>query len=291
MKTPQKNTYFGLTALLGTLLLSGCAQPTKIDFAGVNASPRVIAHQGGVGQWPSNTLYAFREAVRLAGVDELEFDIHQTADDHIVLMHDASVDRTTDGHGLLLDMTLAEVQTLDAGHGWTDDGEHFPFRGQGIQVPTLEAVLSEHPNRPMSIEMKTDSVTLARDLCGLIRTHNKTQQVIVSSFHHSALVEFRQSCPSVKTGASSDEASRYIFASKLWLGGWFKPDADHLQLPIKSGRIDVITPRFIKQAHRDGFRIDAWTINEEAPMRYLMSLGVDGIITDYPKRLVSVLED
>jgi len=277
-------------SLCGSLFLSGCSQQPSSDLAVDNVAPSVIAHQGGVGQWPSNTLYAFQQADLLAGVDELEFDVHRTADKHIVLMHDTSVDRTTDGSGLLREMTLAQVAALDAGYRWTLDGEYFPFRGRDIKVPKLEAVFLQHPERAMSIEIKPDDTALAQHLCQLILKHNKGDQVKISSFHHDALVAFRKSCPAVKTSASNDEALWYVLASKVGLGGWFKPDAQFLQFPVKSGRLDVITPRFVAQAHRDGFLIDAWTINETEQMRYLIALGVDGIITDYPERLMSALE-
>lgn len=276
--------------LCASLLLSGCSQPSTKQIGAVKMPPRVIAHQGGVGQWPSNTFYAFQQAEMLAGVDELEFDVHQTADNQIVLMHDASVDRTTDGSGLLREMSWAQVAALDAGYHWTADDEHYPFRGKSIKVPSLEAVFLQYPTRAMSIEIKPNDATLAQAICQLLRTHNKLEQVTVSSFHHEALVAFRDSCPAVKTGASNDEGLWYVLASKVGLGAWFKPNAQRLQFPVNSGLVDVITPRFVAQAHRDGFRIDAWTINEEEQMRYLISLGVDGIITDYPERLLSVLE-
>ena len=277
-------------ALCCSLFLNGCSQQGVMKVSAVDTPPQVIAHQGGVGQWPSNTLYAFGQAERLAGLDELEFDVHQTADNHIVLMHDARVDRTTDGSGFLREMTLAQVTALDAGYGWSRDVDQFPFRGQGLKVPTLESVFIQHPKRAMSIEIKPNDTVLAEGLCQLIVTHKKRDQVKISSFHHDALVAFRNSCPGVKTAASNDEALRYVLASKVGLGAWFKPNAQILQFPVRSERIDVLTPRFVAQAHRDGFHIDAWTINEVEQMRYLISLGVDGIITDYPERLLSILE-
>src|SRR5215208_3873072 len=100
--------------------------------------PLVIAHQGGDGIWPGDTMYAFEKAVEI-GADVLEMDAHITKDRQIVLMHDEEVDRTTDGTGLIEDLTLAELKELDAAYRWSnDDDKTFPYRGKGIQVPALE---------------------------------------------------------------------------------------------------------------------------------------------------------
>ena len=276
-----------VTCLLGPLLLSACAEQAPP----ANLSPRVIAHQGGVGQWPSNTLWAFRQAANLSGVDELEMDIRQTADGFIVLMHDESVDRTTDGSGRVQSMNLATLQSLDAGYRWSADGIDFPFRGKGVRVPRLAEVFAQHPDALMSIEIKQQTPSLVDSFCQLIRDFGKTRQVRVSSFHHASLVEFRQSCPGVSTTASAEEAKHYLLASKVGLGRWFKPDADHFQLPLQSDGVKILTAEFVAQVHRHGFTIDAWTINDGATVVSLMSMGIDGIITDYPERILNLINE
>ena len=123
-------------------ILALLAQPSSGPpfFAQFDQRPLVMAHQGGKGLRPENTLSAFEHAVAL-GVDVLEMDIHTTADGAPVVMHDETVDDTTDGTGPLLSFTSAELKELDAGYDWTpDDGQTFPYRGQGITVPTLEEV-------------------------------------------------------------------------------------------------------------------------------------------------------
>ena len=140
-----------LVAAVGLgLLLAQPAAPCPVCEQPV-AKPLVIAHQGGDGLWPSDTMYAFQRAVAM-GVDMLEMDLHVTADGQFVLMHDETVDRTTDGIGRLEDMTLAQVKALDAGYRWTaDGGQTYPYRGQGITVATVEELFQAFPDMPMNI--------------------------------------------------------------------------------------------------------------------------------------------
>ena len=126
-------------------------------------APWVIAHQGGRGLWPENTLYAFDRAIEL-GVDVLDMDLRITADGELVVMHDASVERTTDGSGRVDSMTLAEIRKLDAGYGFADAGE-FPHRDRGLKVPTLDEVLSKFPESRFIIEMKEFTREQAMAFC------------------------------------------------------------------------------------------------------------------------------
>src|SRR5215208_4117973 len=127
--------------------------PSKSYYENLSR-PLVIAHQGGDGVWPGDTMYAFENAVAI-GADVLEMDAHVTKDGQIVLMHDEEVDRTTDGTGLIEDLTLEHLKQLDAAYKWsTDDGKTFPYRGQGIQVPMLEELFPTFPEMRYVIEIK-----------------------------------------------------------------------------------------------------------------------------------------
>jgi len=287
IKSKLKNSgYPVLTTLLGAVLLTGCS-----DVPSANHDPIVIAHQGGVGQWPSNTLFAFQQSKQLGTVDEFELDIQLSSDGHIVLIHDKTVDRTTNAQGAVSDMTLTQLQNLDAGYTWQDENQPqaFPFRNQGINIPTLKEIFEHFPQQAMSIEIKQQSTELAVAFCKMVKQFNKEQALVVSSFYHENLLAFREACPKVKTAASGQEAQRYIIASKVGLGWLFKPNAQVLQLPMASGSITVLTAGFINQAHEHGYRVDAWTINEKADMEKLMDLGIDGLITDYPSRLLGTM--
>lgn len=252
--------------------------------------PLVIAHQGGGGLWPGNTLFAFQRAVEM-GVDVLEMDLHITADGVLVLMHDETVDRTTDGSGSIEEMTLAELKTLDAGYDWSpDDGKTFPFRGQGITAATLEEMFTAFPGMPMNIEIKKTQRDMAEPFCALIRQFGKENEVLVASFHDERMQSFRQTCPEVATSGSEDELIPLVVLSKVELGLLYRPAAVTVQAPERRSGINILVPSFIRAARSRNMKVEAWTINDPADMQRLLALGVDGIITDYPDRLLAILQ-
>lgn len=253
----------------------------------------VIAHQGGEQLRPSNTLAAFDNAVEL-GVDVLEMDIHQTADSVIVLMHDATVDRTTDGSGAIKEMSFAEIRELDAGYYWTDDdGATYPYRGQGIQVPTLEEMFQRYPDMRMNIEIKQETASMVRPFCQLIHDYNMEEKILVATFHQATMEEFRETCPQVITSMVEPEIQLFFGLNTVFLGALFQAPGTTFQVPRTSslpiiGEVDVITERFVRVAHSHNIQVHAWTINETAEMERLIGLGVDGIITDRPDLLLEV---
>ncbi|MEJ2708342.1 MAG: glycerophosphodiester phosphodiesterase, partial [Anaerolineales bacterium] len=176
-----------------------------------NQGVLAMAHRGGGGQWPENTLYAFQRAVEL-GVDVLEMDIHSTADGVLVVRHDPSVDSTTDGNGPIHAFTLAELKRLDAGYRWTPDGgETFPFRRQGITIPTLEEVLSAFPGMRVNIDIKQASPSIVTPFSRMLQDYDRLERTLVGSFHQDQLDLFRQACPEVATAAGVNEV-RLFFA-------------------------------------------------------------------------------
>lgn len=268
------------------------AQPAGACPACLPGLPRplVIAHQGGEELWPSNTMYAFERAVDL-GVDVLETDLHITADGALVLIHDETVDRTTDGTGVVEQMTLAEVKALDAGHYWTDDGgQTFPFRGQGITIATLEEVFQAFPAMPMNIEIKrVDNLPVAEPFCQMIRQYNMQDLVLVASFHEDLMGEFRAICPEVATSATQNEVINFFARHFVGLAASYSPPAQAVQIPEYRSGIHILTPRFIEDAHSRGMDVHVWTINEAEDMQRMIDLGVDGIITDRPDILLELL--
>lgn len=268
------------------------AQPAGACPACLPGLPRplVIAHQGGEELWPSNTMYAFERAVDL-GVDVLETDLHITADGVLVLIHDETVDRTTDGTGVVEQMTLAEVKALDAGHYWTDDGgQTFPFRGQGITIATLEEVFQAFPQMPMNIEIKrVDNVPVAEPFCQMIRQYGMQDKVLVASFHEDLMGEFRAACPEVATSATQNEVINLFARHFVGLAASYSPPAQAVQIPEYRSGIHILTPRFIEDAHSRGMDVHVWTVNEAEDMQRMIDLGVDGIITDRPDILLELL--
>lgn len=257
-------------------------------FRGVQSGPEVIAHRGGAGQWPGETVFAFERAAAL-GVDVLEMDVHATFEGELVLIHNDTVDETTDGSGRVNSMTLVELKRLDAGSRWTQDGQSFPFRGMGITVPTLGEVFTAFPRARMNVEIKQKSPSIVPQFCDLIRQHGMTDKVLVASFWSSVLDEFRRACPEVATSASTPEALKFYALNVVLKGGKYRPHADALQVDSKAKVFPIITGSFVSAAHRQGLPLHAWTVNEPEEMRRMISLGVDGIITDYPSRLLEIL--
>lgn len=278
-----------LAAAYGVLALAVKPRPRS---AYLNALPKgvtVLAHQGGDGLWPGDTLFAFRHAAAL-GADVLELDIHESADGRIVVIHDDTVDRTTNGTGAVAQMTLAQLQALDAGYRWSPDGgKTFPYRGQGIAIPTLKAVFDAFPGKPINIEIKPDSAAVAADLCRLIRANDRQHTVMVVSFHPAAIRAFRGDCPEVATAGDPTEIKVFYVLARAHLAHLFTPDTDALQVPQTQGGLRVVTPHFVRAAHDRGLLVHVWTIDETADMRRLIQMGVDGIITDRPDRLLALL--
>ncbi len=281
-----------LLVLYGTLAWQ--AQPVaEHPFFTQQEGVMVIAHQGGEWLRPSNTLAAFDHAVEL-GVDVLEMDIHQTQDGVIVLMHDATVDRTTDGSGAIKEMTLDEIRALDAGYYWADDdGATYPYRGQGIQVPTLEELFQRYPDMRMNIEIKQETPSMVRPFCQLIHDYNMQDQLLVATFHQATVEEFRAECPDVITSMVEPEIQLFFGLNVALLGALYQAPGTAFQVPRTSslpiiGEVDVLTERFIRVANSHNIQVHAWTINDPAEMERLIDLGVNGIITDRPDLLLEV---
>lgn len=252
--------------------------------------PLVFAHQGGENLWPSNTMLAFQNSAAL-GADVLDTDMHMTKDGVLVLMHDQTVDRTTDGSGAIRDLTLEQIKTLDAGYDFSqDEGQTFPYRGQGLQVPTLEELFQAFPNTRFGIEIKqTDPIATAQRFCALIRQYSMQDQVLVSSFRQENMDAFRKECPEVATSATEGEVRLFYILYRLGLADTLTPGYHSLQVPEKSAGLTLLTPGFVKAAHRHGLAVQPWTINEVADLERILALGVDGINTDNPDRLLEIL--
>jgi glycerophosphoryl diester phosphodiesterase len=258
-------------------------------FANDSGRPLAIAHRGGAGLWPENTLYAFERAAE-SGVDVIETDVRATSDGELVVFHDDSVVRTTDGTGPLGAMTLAELKRLDAAYRFsTDGGRSFPLRGQGVTVPTLREVFAALPRMRFNIEPKQGTPSLAAPLCRHIREYGMTDRVLVASFTGSTLADFRRECPEVATSASTGEAAGFLSLHEAGLADSYSPEMQAIQVPERTGVLRVLTRDFVESAHGRNLRVHAWTINDEGDMRRLIDMGVDGIMTDYPDRLLRVL--
>jgi glycerophosphoryl diester phosphodiesterase len=251
----------------------------------------VIAHRGGRSLGPENTLYTFRRAVDL-GVDVLEMDVHRTKDGHLVVLHDATLDRTTNGTGPVDRFTLAELKKLDAAYHWSpDNGKSFPLRGQGLSIPALSEVFEAFPQMHLNIEIKDAGQTELSSFCRLIHDSGMSQKVMVASFDSGALRKFRSACPGIATSAGASEVMLFYALQKMHLASVYSPAARALQVPLTYEGLQVVTKRFVEAAHARNLKVHVWTVNGVDEMQKLLQLGVDGIMTDHPRRLLEILTD
>ncbi|MDQ5828971.1 MAG: glycerophosphodiester phosphodiesterase [Actinomycetota bacterium] len=254
--------------------------------------PINLAHRGGAGIAPENTLEAFREALRV-GAGGLELDIHATADGRLVVIHDETVDRTTDGSGAVGEMTLAEVKRLDAGYWFTTDGgRSYPWRQRGVRVPTLEEVHEHFEGVPINVEIKEPARPGVEEaLFEAIRAAGTEDRTLVVSENTAAIRRFRKASGGrVATGSSTAEIVVFDVLRRVRLSSLLRPPYRALQGPENfRGLLRVVTPGFVRASHEIGVRVDVWTINDEPSMRRLLGFGVDGIMTDRPDILAKVL--
>jgi glycerophosphoryl diester phosphodiesterase len=248
----------------------------------------VMAHRGASGHAPQNTMPAFQRAVD-AGVDVLETDIHSTADGVLVTVHDPTVDATTDGTGAVHSYTLAELQRLDAGYRWSDDGgRSFPFRGLGIAIPTLEEVATTYPQMRFNVDIKQKEPPIVDLFCQFLVKHRLTARVLVGSFHEETITAFRRRLLGVPTAASRRETAWFYGLQLLGLGRLYHGLGQAFQIPERYGRVQI-TPAFVRAAQDIDMEVHIWTVNETVDMERLLAWGVDGLITNYPERLLALL--
>jgi glycerophosphoryl diester phosphodiesterase len=247
-----------------------------------------IAHRGASAHAPENTIPAFRRALEL-GADVIEMDVRLSADGHVVVIHDATVDRTTDGTGRVAELTLAELRTLDAGHAYAGAGGEGPYRGVGTRIPTLAEVLAAFPEARLMVELKAGAgAALVDSAAAVLQRSGAEDRVIVASFDSAYLRRFRRLLPGAATAAGSSETARLYLLHRVGLHRWYRPAAGYLTVPEEMRGIRIVTPRFLRAAERLGMEVHVWTVNDPGDMRRLVGMGVDGILTDHPDRLRSV---
>lgn len=254
-------------------------------FAG--SRPMVIAHRGGGALRPGNTLLAFEHALDL-GVDVLEMDVRMSRDGVPVIIHDATVDRTTDGQGAVDDLNAAQLQALDAAYHWPFDGAP-PYRGKGLRIPILADVLGRFPDQRLNLELKSADEQVAHGVCTVLAAHQAQDRVLVASLDTDLLLAFRSACPKAATSATQAELTSFYLLQRLGLGRLYHPVAHALQMPPVARGVSLTGADLFAAATARGMHVDIWTVNEREAMRELVDAGVGGIITDHPDVLLDVL--
>jgi glycerophosphoryl diester phosphodiesterase len=251
------------------------------------ARPRVFGHRGSAGTHPENTLESFRAAVA-SGVQYLEFDIHMTRDGEVVVSHDDHLERNCGRAGVIREMTYAELAGADAGRMFTLDGSTFPFRDKGIRVPRLADVLAAFPELRMVVEVKQIAPSVIAPMLAVIDRAGMRRNVLVASEHQEPLDEVRMLASEIPTNFSYLESGLFIQAMGT-RDASYRPPADAVQISHFYQNWELVTRQSVEFAHKCGIEMHVWTVNEEAEMSELLDMGVDGLISDYPRRALEVV--
>lgn len=307
---------------------TACTEPyQKADpnrWRTLGGDPLNYAHRGGVIDFPENTLYAYSEVAGLNDAIVLEMDVYQTLDNELVIIHDLDVDRTTNGTGLIAELSLAELKQLDAAY-WFVPGvgtprdrpqEDYVFRGiatgdkppppgysaDDFKIPTLEEALSRYPDRLLNLELKPDldgEGNYETQIAALLKAYGRFDDVIAASFVDEAANNFKAVVPCVHTSVPLGQGTFLVLSSQG--DNPLPPVPEHVafQVPPDTSQIgqipedlliQVVTKDFVDDAHNANLAVQVWTINTCEEMLALMDLGVDAIMTDRPVLLQSLLD-
>ena len=250
----------------------------------MKTSPLIIGHRGAAALVPENTMASFQAALIDHRAPMIEFDIHLSKDGVPIIIHDATLERTTNGKGYVSHYTAKELQAFDAGF-WFDPQKNgtFPFRNKGLKIPTLEELLTTFPNHELSVEIKERSAATTRITMTLIQKHKSERRCIVGSKYSIVSNTMRESYPAVRRFISQNEIVISYFDFKR---GVTKPAKDPMavaSMPLEKCGLLFDHVDFIRFLHQKEMAVFYWTINDPEHMRNLADKKADGIITDNPK--------
>ena len=238
--------------------------------------PVVVAHRGDKAYAPENTLSAFKQALE-KGADAVEFDVKLTADGHVIVLHDQTVDRTTNGTGNVANITLSVLRDLDA-------SVQFPGQFPGERIPTLEEVL-ETVGRQLSMNIELTNYSTPKDalvlkVAEIVKKHGMQSQVLFSSFFARNLQKVRLLLPEVPRG---------LLTLPGLIGSWGRTIGWRGDYAALNPYITDVNDRLVTRIHSAGKRVNVWTVTNEVEIRRMIDLGVDGMITDDPGLVLSIL--
>lgn len=251
--------------------------------------PAHVSHRGGAKLEPENTLAAFTRAVETDRTDVLELDVHLTRDGVLVVHHDDTVDRCTDGTGPIAAFTLGELQRLDAGFRFGAESG-FPRRGQGVRIPTLREVLTRFPDVCVNLEVKPDVPGIEQVLATELRALGAVPRLCIGSEQDVIAARLVTALPEACHFFPRDALTAFVLGA---LGGSDDvpdPRFHVADMPAEYEGLPLITPELIASARRHGIPVLVWTIDDEAQMQALLDAGVDGVMTDRPDVLRRVLD-
>ncbi|MFM7734822.1 MAG: glycerophosphodiester phosphodiesterase [Alphaproteobacteria bacterium] len=249
--------------------------------AGTGVLPRLFAHRGGSALAPENTLVAFENGLRL-GADRLELDVHATSDGTVVVLHDPTLDRTTDGSGEVRRTSLAELLRLDAGHRFVDVAGEPSFRGRGVRVPTFAEVLRAFPDTPLNVEIKQHDPEIVGAVLDEMDRAGARDRVLLAAEAPAIMARIRELAPDVATSSSVADVLDFFERMETGRLAGHRPPGVALQIPPSWEGRELVTVDSVRAAHEIGLEVHVWTIDEAAEIERLLRIGVDGIVTDRP---------
>ena len=268
--------------------LSGLEQEIKETSCFSDPTPRLFAHRGASGEAPENTMPAFQRAADL-GIVYMELDVHLTSDGHVVVLHDETLERTTNGHGQVKDQTLAKLQQFDAGYHFSpDDGKTFPFRGQGVTISPLAEVLRRFPQVRFTVEIKQKEPPVEEQVIAVVQECGVADTVVLASEHDAVVARVRNLAPDIATNCAVGEVFEFmqkVFTNQL---DDYRPPGQAFQIPPEYEGVALVTSETVAAIHALGAEVHVWTINDPQEMERLFDLGVDGLMSDFPGRLLDV---
>lgn len=245
-----------------------------------------ISHRGGAALAPENTMEAFRQAVDTFHTDMLELDVHVTQDGEIVVAHDDTLERCTNGTGPLARYTLDALQKLDAGYGFTPDGGHsFPFRGQGVRIPTLREVLRAFPSLRLNVELKPDVPGQEDVLARLLEREGAVERVCLGSEMDAVGERLVARLPGACHFYPRDALASFVITLRNGESPLEDPRFTVLDMPLYFGDVRLVDAQFLRECTRRGKWVNVWTVDDPGEMQQLIEEGVGGIMTDRPDLL------
>ena len=242
-----------------------------------------------MGEAPENTLTSFQRALA-DGAKFVELDVRGTKDGEVVIIHDATLGRTTNGRGRVSRASLKELKALDASYWFSlDGGLSYPWRGKRIEIPTLEELFCNLAQLKVIIEIKQASPPIVKKVIETVRQACKEEQVLLATEKDQIMKEIRGELQTadlpIATGFSYGEVAAFMG----WQAGGkrnnYIPPGQAFQIPSEYNGMTLVSEQTLKAAHELGIEMFVWTVNDREQMRRLLDLGVDGIITDFPARL------
>ncbi len=246
----------------------------------------VIPHGGGDGLYPEDTMLAYEKTMAM-GADVIDVDVQKTKDSVLIAFHDPTTTRITGQARTVKASTFAELTKLDAGWSFTK-GSANPFRNKGIAIPSLESILKRFPKALLSLDLKDESTEMNAPLCSLLTRFGRTNDVFVGSNSDEQILQFRKQCPGVRTSATMVD----VYASQNARAGNdanFVPAVSVDQPPYRMGGRTLVDRASLDWAHAHGIAILTWVVNDPKSLQHLVDIGVDGIYTSYPDRLLEIL--